>query len=171
MSTGTPSRTATARARSTVTPPGAAGVPLASTGLPRLMAARRTPVGARSATTSAAVIPMAEKPRRSLGFGVVVVRGGDDDRVARERRLSGHQRADDRVCPDTARGDRPRVPAPHRPGPGPAHRAARRRHAAAGPGSGRRGWCTRDAGRDKPAPPRPLAGRTGLSATDPTLRW
>src|SRR4051794_32095572 len=37
----------------TVTPPGSRSVPCASTGLPRLIEARRTPAGAKSAMTAA----------------------------------------------------------------------------------------------------------------------
>src|SRR5689334_2793394 len=53
--TGTPRRAAISRARSTVTPVGSSLVPWARTGLPRLMDARSTPVGARSATTTGSV--------------------------------------------------------------------------------------------------------------------
>jgi hypothetical protein len=42
---------------STVTPAGACGVPCASTGLPRLIDARKIPVGARSAAISAFMKP------------------------------------------------------------------------------------------------------------------
>ena len=52
---GTPSRSASARARSTETPRGApvSGSVPARIGLPRLMEARRRPVGASSATVAA----------------------------------------------------------------------------------------------------------------------
>src|SRR5580698_8592608 len=53
--TGTPRRAAISRARSAVTPVGSSLVPWARTGLPRLIDARSTPVGARSATTAGSV--------------------------------------------------------------------------------------------------------------------
>src|SRR5215469_3841961 len=51
----TPRRAAIAWDRSTVTPVGPSLVPWARTGLPRLIDARSTPVGARSATTAGSV--------------------------------------------------------------------------------------------------------------------
>src|SRR5580658_526916 len=56
-STGTPSRAPSSRAISTVTPAGAATVPWARTGLPRLIAARSTPPGTRSPTTASSTLP------------------------------------------------------------------------------------------------------------------
>src|SRR5215472_235076 len=56
-STASPSRAPSSRAVSTATPAGAAGVPCVRTGLPRLIAARRTPPGARSLTTPSRTSP------------------------------------------------------------------------------------------------------------------
>src|SRR5690348_17100767 len=61
-STGTPSRAPSSRAMSTVTPAGAAGVPCARTGLPRLIAARSTPFGARSLLVSFAPVTTVTVP-------------------------------------------------------------------------------------------------------------
>ena len=57
----TPSRAAIWFAMSTVTPAGADGVPCTRTGLPRLSAARRVPVGVRSVTTPGVAFRMSPR--------------------------------------------------------------------------------------------------------------
>src|SRR5262249_27178690 len=57
-SSGRSGRFASSRAMSTVTPPRAAGVPFASTGVPRVIEGRSTPVGARSAATGVMPPPL-----------------------------------------------------------------------------------------------------------------
>ena len=71
-SIGMSSRDPSLRAMSTVTPLGRAGDPWASTGLPRLIEARRVPVGARSVTMS-----------MPGGFRRRLVTDPEDDRIER----------------------------------------------------------------------------------------
>src|SRR5437763_1961872 len=81
-SDGTPSRLASSRASSGVTPPGFPAVPFASTMLPRLIEARSFPVGAKSLITSGDMLN-SSSCGRDLRVGLIAALEAVGDEAAR----------------------------------------------------------------------------------------